>query len=129
MDFSRQEYWSGLPFPSPRDLPYPGIEPRSPTFQADSLPSEPPGKACLNCSYIYNSTLSTTRTLKVTTKMDICSWESDDTYRSEKKHVHGTTGEQFTQKTTHQIMIQAKCIGECTTSGMKSISGEASWRS
>ena len=40
----RQEYWSGLPFPSPEDLPNPGIEPRSPTMQADSLPSEPPGK-------------------------------------------------------------------------------------
>ena len=44
MEFSRQEYWSGLPFPSPGDLPNPGIEPRSPTLQADSLPSEPPGK-------------------------------------------------------------------------------------
>ena len=44
MGFSRQEYWSGLPFPSPGDLPDPGIEPRSPTFQADALPSEPPGK-------------------------------------------------------------------------------------
>ena len=42
--FSRQKYWSGLPFPFPRDLPNPGIEPRSPTLQADSLPSEPPGK-------------------------------------------------------------------------------------
>ena len=42
--FSRQEYWSGLPFPSPGDLPDPGIEPRSPTLQADTLPSEPPGK-------------------------------------------------------------------------------------
>ena len=41
MEFSRQEYWSGLPFPSPGDLPNPGIEPRSPTFQADALPSEP----------------------------------------------------------------------------------------
>ena len=39
---SRQEYWSGLPFPSPGDLPNPGIEPRSPTLQADSLSSEPP---------------------------------------------------------------------------------------
>ena len=39
----RQEYWSGLPFPSPGDLPNPGIEPRSPTVQADSLPSEPQG--------------------------------------------------------------------------------------
>ena len=42
--FSRQEYWSGLPFPSPGDLPDPGIKPRSPTLQADSLPSELPGK-------------------------------------------------------------------------------------
>ena len=41
--FSRQEYWSGLPFPSPGDLPDPGIEPWSPTLQADSLSSEPPG--------------------------------------------------------------------------------------
>ena len=42
--FSRQEYWSGLPFPSPGDLPHPGIEPRSPALQADALTSEPPGK-------------------------------------------------------------------------------------
>ena len=45
MGFSRQECWSGLPFPSPGDLPNPGIEPRSPTLQADTLPSEPPGKS------------------------------------------------------------------------------------
>ena len=44
MGFSRQEYWSGLPFPSPGDLPDPGIEPGSPAFQADALTSEPPGK-------------------------------------------------------------------------------------
>ena len=44
MEFSRQEYWSGSPFPSPGDLPCPGIEPRSPALQADALPSEPPGK-------------------------------------------------------------------------------------
>ena len=44
MEFSRQEYWGELPFPSPRDLPDPGIKPRSPTLQASSLPSEPPGK-------------------------------------------------------------------------------------
>ena len=41
MGFSRQEYWSGFPFPSPRDLPDPGNEPESPTLQADSLPPEP----------------------------------------------------------------------------------------
>ena len=44
MGFSRQECWSGLLFPSPGDLPNPGIEPGSPTLQADALPSEPPGK-------------------------------------------------------------------------------------
>ena len=43
MEFSRQEYWSGLPFPSPEDLPDTGIEPRSPALQPDSLLSEPPG--------------------------------------------------------------------------------------
>ena len=42
--FSRQGYWRGLPFPSPGDLPNPGIEPRSPALRADPLPSEPPGK-------------------------------------------------------------------------------------
>ena len=44
MEFSRQEYWSRLPFPSPGDLPDPGIAPRSPALQADALTSEPPGK-------------------------------------------------------------------------------------
>ena len=42
MGFSRQEYWSGLPFPSPEDLPDPRIEPGSPALQADTLTSEPP---------------------------------------------------------------------------------------
>ena len=44
MGFSWQVYWSGLPFPFPRDLPDPGMEPGSPAFQADTLTSEPPGK-------------------------------------------------------------------------------------
>ena len=44
LGFSRQEHWSGLPFPSPGDLPDPRIKPRSPALQADALPSEPPGK-------------------------------------------------------------------------------------
>ena len=44
MGFSRQEYWSGLPFPSPGDLPNPRIEPWSPSLQADALPPGPPGK-------------------------------------------------------------------------------------
>ena len=44
MEFSRPEYWSEPPFASPGDLPNPGVEPRSPALQADSLPAEPPGK-------------------------------------------------------------------------------------
>ena len=44
MGFSRQEYWNGVPLPSPGVLPDPGIEPGSPALQADTLPSEPPGK-------------------------------------------------------------------------------------
>ena len=47
MEFSRPEHWSGKPFPSPEALPNPGIEPRSPTLQAESLPSELPGKPYL----------------------------------------------------------------------------------
>ena len=54
MEFSREEYWSGLPFPSPGDLPNPGIEPRSPALQADSLSIEPAGK--LSC-LLYDSLL------------------------------------------------------------------------
>ena len=48
MGFSRTEYWSGLTVPSPGDLPNPGIELRSPSLQADSLQSEPPGKPINN---------------------------------------------------------------------------------
>ena len=68
--FSRQEYWSWLPFPSPGDLSDPGIEPGFPTLQEDSLPSEPPGKPflddifsnttcleCLLCACTISSTL------------------------------------------------------------------------
>ena len=51
MGFSRQEYWSGLPFPSPGYLPNSGIEPVSSTFQADTLTSEPPEKPNKFCIY------------------------------------------------------------------------------
>ena len=51
MEFSRQEYWNRLPFSSSGDLPYPGIKPRSSALQADSLPSEPPGKSNFNIAY------------------------------------------------------------------------------
>ena len=54
MGFSRQEYWSGLPFPPPGALPNPGIEPGSPALQADSLPSELPEKYRGWLSYLFN---------------------------------------------------------------------------
>ena len=50
MGFSRQEYWSGLPFPYPEDLPDPGIKPGSPALQADTLLSELPGKSSGNAN-------------------------------------------------------------------------------
>ena len=62
MRFSRQGYWSALPFPSPGDLPNPGIETRSPALQADSLPTELQGKPMTNLDSILKSrdiTLST----------------------------------------------------------------------
>ena len=67
MGFSRQEYWSGLPFPSPGDLPNPGIEPRSPALKADALSSEPPGKH----EYIYYSMIYSTRNIFI---MSIYYW-------------------------------------------------------
>ena len=55
MGFSRQEYWSGLLFPSPGDLPNLGIKPRSPALQADSLPSDPLGLAHVELYYVHNA--------------------------------------------------------------------------
>ena len=58
MGFSRQECWSGLPFPSPGDLPDPGIEPGSPALQADALLSEAPGKPYLDKTVLQKDTCS-----------------------------------------------------------------------
>ena len=74
--FSRQEYWSGLPFPSPGDLPNPEIEPGSSTLQADALPSEPPGKpvdtmkslkkwTCIYCIYFFSPTVLPWKLFKI----------------------------------------------------------------
>ena len=52
MGFSSQEYWSGLPFPSPEDLPDSAMEPGSPAFRTDALPSEPPGKQSKSCPWV-----------------------------------------------------------------------------
>ena len=65
MGFSRQEYWTGLPFPSQGDLPDPGIGPRSPALQADALTSEPPGKQ----NPLSNLSQSTVNHLKISTSI------------------------------------------------------------
>ena len=71
MGFSRQGYWSGSPFPSPGDLPNPGIEPRSPALWADALPSEPPGRLGAQVSVNYYGNFS-----KGTLRMDLSSIET-----------------------------------------------------
>ena len=77
MGFSRQEYWSGLPFLSPGDLPDPGIKPGFPTLQADALPSEPLGKpnsshGHTNISAIYRATIDETDQKTSRKKKIIC---------------------------------------------------------
>ena len=57
MGFPRQEYWSGLPFSPPEDLPDPGLEPTSPALQADSLPTEPSGTVGLGDSTLLGADL------------------------------------------------------------------------
>ena len=71
VEFSRHEYWSGLPFPSPGDLLDPGIGHRSPAFQADYLPSEPPGKPSVQLS-ILNSLVTCSLVYMVVVDMGIC---------------------------------------------------------
>ena len=78
MGFSRQEYWSGLPFPSPGDLPDPGTEPRSPALAGGFFTTEPPGKPCkigmgvqiLRCMmfYLTKDTEHLINILKITEK-------------------------------------------------------------
>ena len=79
MGFSRQEYWSGVPFPSPGDLPNPGIKPRSPAFQADAFTSELPGKP----GSVYSQRISLKKNYPLSRKQDHIgpkmadgSWES-----------------------------------------------------
>ena len=71
MGFSRQEYWSGLPFPSPGDLPNPGTEPGSPALQTDVLLSEPPGKP-KPCPTYFTGSLSGLRGQRGQEDLAIC---------------------------------------------------------
>ena len=68
MEFSRQEYWNGLPFPSPGDLPDSGIEPKYPALQADALLSEPPGKSMYKMEIIIVPSSSVVKRLKGVSK-------------------------------------------------------------
>ena len=79
LGLSRQEYWSGLSFPSPRDLPNPGIKPGSPALQADTLCSEPPGKPCV---YIYIYTMEYYSTSKQNETMPIAATWMDLSYHT-----------------------------------------------
>ena len=84
MEFSRQEYLSGLPFPSPGDLPDPGFEPRSPVLGADALPSGPPGNLYWEvhtyityiCIYIYIYTYTHNNMNDSVSKYVICTYAS-----------------------------------------------------
>ena len=69
MGFPRQEHWSGLPFPPPEDLLNPGIEARFPTLQADSLPSEPPGKPLRYIEWRYISVANNASQLEKNKKL------------------------------------------------------------
>ena len=71
MEFSRPEYWSGQPFPSPRDLPSPGIEPRSPALQVDSLLAEPQGKPNKYYSFSFRNKNTIGQYLEVIYQFDI----------------------------------------------------------
>ena len=75
MGFSRQEYWSELPFPSPGDLPDPGIEPRYPTLQANTLTSDPPGKPQGEGDIYGNSNMETYITIrKIDSQQEFAVW-------------------------------------------------------
>ena len=80
MGFSRQEYWSGLPFPSPGDLPDPGTEPGSPTLEADALTSEPPGNRNILLSRIHFKMLNTWPTDLELGHMTLRKLESNTSY-------------------------------------------------
>ena len=80
-EFSRPEYWSGLPIPSPGDLPNPGVEPRSPTLQMDSLLSEPPGKPYLYFNMFSHTVSQSSKVAPYFISLRFVS-ESQDSYLS-----------------------------------------------
>ena len=96
MGFSRREYWSGLPFPSPGDLPESGIEPGFPVLQADSLPSEPPGKTSWG---IIASPIHRLLSVLNPRKGPFLSWHTKDYFLT-----HFFDGFRFSQKTGNPLI-------------------------
>ena len=84
--FSRQEYWNGLPCPTPGDLPNSGIKPKSPIWQVDSLPSEPPGKPSLYLIYRYHCSGNAFNILWSLISQFSCSVVSDSLWPHELQH-------------------------------------------
>ena len=95
MGFFRQEYWSRLPFPSPEGLPDPGIELGSPALQADSLPSEPPGKpryglicAKVNLlNYLFSSLVTWGRNRNLSISVSLSAWKISSLKMTTRKHL------------------------------------------
>ena len=89
-EFPRQEYWSGLPFPSPEDLPNPGIKPRSPTLQADTLPSEPRGKALgIKTTEMWNLQVLSVISVNIYVCVTVCAEEYNNQGNIISSQYHG----------------------------------------
>ena len=84
MGFSRQEYWSGLPFPSPEDIPHLGIESRSPSLKPDGLPSVPPGKFDESGRAVLKLNIQKT---KIMASGPIASWQTDGEKKEKRETV------------------------------------------
>ena len=105
MGFSRQEYWSGLPFPSPGDLPDPGIEPWSLTLQGDTLPSEAAGKPSMRVEFFKIH--SESHCFKII--MDLSRCDNTDVTRINSTILHGDRTTEELQRP--EITGQADCEG------------------
>ena len=93
MGFSRQECWSRLPFPSPGDLPDPGIEPWSPALQADTLPSKPPGESQEERIMLLNGYLAMFGDI-----FNCQVWESATKIRNAAKHLNNAQDKPLQQR-------------------------------
>ena len=103
MESSRQEYWSGMPFPSPGDLSDPGIKPGSPPLRADALPSEPPGKPPTSAEADGKCPCCCSVAGKCSWKVAICSWQ-----REENKF-----GSLFSQPSSWRVTSSHLCVNAC----------------